>query len=296
MPDLATKLNVPYIHQKNGTALEFNGEWACGPTSATMVVAAYGLIDPRSENYGPFGWYVSNKYTNKQNFTFQATEPDPSGRSMMGAYGYCVQDGLAQGQLVAQFLSKHGLKASSVGPDQNRVINELKSGKPVIIGGTVQGFGHVTVFKGLDGSGKFFCNDPYRPGEKIYSWADVSPVVWMGVVEQPLGEQLTSRAVVPLITFPSTEDMSGISFQAGDFGPGATQWAGVWVRARPSRQSDHLMTLAAKGTLIKFDGSAEDLNGEVIQGGTRWYHIKPGQTDSSGQTLRGWVHSKMIDA
>ncbi len=117
---------------------------------------------------------------------------------------------------------------------------------------------------------------------------------FLSLVNAKMGGSSSTTSSTSSSASPTTEDMSGINFQAGDFGPGSTLGANVWVRARPSTNSSHVMTIAAQGTQIKFDGTAEDLDGKVIQGGTRWYHIKPGQTDGSGQQVRGWVHSKMI--
>jgi hypothetical protein len=96
-------------------------------------------------------------------------------------------------------------------------------------------------------------------------------------------------------TSTGSDDMTGIDFKAYEFGPGQTQGVNSWIRSRPSLKSDHILTIAAQNTPIKFDGYAEDLEGATVKGSTRWYHIKPGQSDGTGQALRGWIHSKMID-
>ena len=59
-------LEVPHIHQLWDTSDAFNGHWACGPTSATMVLAYYKLLGPKpiqtSGHTSQFGWYVSNRF------------------------------------------------------------------------------------------------------------------------------------------------------------------------------------------------------------------------------------------
>ncbi|MEI6046432.1 MAG: peptidoglycan recognition family protein [Chloroflexota bacterium] len=132
-------------------------------------------------------------------------------------------------------------------------------------------------------------------GHKEISRAKVDPnLTWnwdrfLALVNSLVAPQPTAEAPT------EPEDLSGTNFKAYEFGPGETQGTNSWVRAKPSLHSDHILTIAAKNTSIKFDGFAEDLEGAKVKGSTRWYHIKPGQTDGKGQALRGWIHSKMID-
>lgn len=295
-----TTLNVPYVHQEHGTPPDFNGKSACGPTSAVMVLAGYGLLDARSDSYSQYGWYVSSQYTNHKNVTFSTTQPDGNGKPVAGAFGSCIREDMTYSDKLINFVNAHDpdLKASYTAPSQSVAIAQLQAGKPVIIGGTVQGWGHVIVLKGLTADNHFVVNDPFWGSDKIYSWNDFSPVVWMGIFGKPLSVATPAPTPTPVQpTNPSntTDDLSGIDLHSGDFGPGQTQAAGSWVRARPSFQSDHILTIVAKGTLVMFDAYAEDLQGTPYQGKTRWYHIKPGQKDASGQVLHGWIHSQMID-
>ncbi|MEI7555864.1 C39 family peptidase [Candidatus Chlorohelix sp.] len=187
-------LSVPYIHQLHDTAPNFDGNWACGPTSSTMLLAAYGLLDQRNENYewglSPYGWYISNAYTNRRSISINRTQPDPKGHWVAGAYGACTNGGDAYGGLAADFVSKHGLGARSVTPNQDLVKQQLRNGKPVVLGTNVHGFGHVILVKGLTNEGKFICNDPYwrKKGgsDDIYAWWEFGFCPWMLLVDNPI--------------------------------------------------------------------------------------------------------------
>ncbi len=183
-------LEIPYVHQERNTAPEFNGGWACGPTSAVMLLAGYGLIDRRSDSYSPYGWYVSNQYTSKTGTTFSRTQADKSGRSAQGAYGTCTQEGEAWGEKVAAYISNHGLPARSIGASQGEAANQLKAGKPVIVGTTIFGYGHVLLLKGIMPDGRFVCNDPYwrkaGAGDDIYSWSQFGFCPFMVVVDRAI--------------------------------------------------------------------------------------------------------------
>lgn len=67
-PEAKVNLDVPVVHQLWDTSDDFDGHWACGPTSATMTLAYYGLIQPHPitvhqpwAHESPYGWYVSNE-------------------------------------------------------------------------------------------------------------------------------------------------------------------------------------------------------------------------------------------
>jgi hypothetical protein len=59
-------LEVPHIHQLWDTPENFDGHWACGPTSSAMVLAYYGLLEAhpikvkvpgQGVRSSEFGWY-----------------------------------------------------------------------------------------------------------------------------------------------------------------------------------------------------------------------------------------------
>jgi len=47
-------LSVPWIHQCWDTSDTFDGRWACSATSAVMVVASYGVLNPRRHRFHKF--------------------------------------------------------------------------------------------------------------------------------------------------------------------------------------------------------------------------------------------------
>lgn len=91
-PRADINLNVPYIHQVFDTDETFNGHWACGPTSAAMVLAYYGLLQPHSlsnpEQLNPFGFYVSSLFEHNGHI-FKTTSKTKTGTGA-GLYGAIV--------------------------------------------------------------------------------------------------------------------------------------------------------------------------------------------------------------
>ncbi len=69
-PRADVNLNIPYVHQLWDTPEEFNGNWACGPTCVTMVLAYYNALEanpieistPRLHT-SPFGVLISRGFS-----------------------------------------------------------------------------------------------------------------------------------------------------------------------------------------------------------------------------------------
>ncbi len=184
------RLNVPYVHQVRNTAPEFDGNWACGPTSTVMALAGYGVLQPRNDAYGQWGWYVSNVY-DVNGVTFDRTQPDPHGRWAGGGYGACIEDEMCYGWRAVNFAKAHGVGARAVCPaDYDTVVENVTSGKPVVVGTTVHGFGHVVLCVGVRDDGRLLFNDPYwrKPGQDIdvYSWGELGNCPWMMLFDRPL--------------------------------------------------------------------------------------------------------------
>jgi putative chitinase len=98
-PDGARSLPVPYVHQLWDT--DFNGHWACGPACAAMILAFYGLLEPKPVQLdklvprsNDFGWYIGNAFEHR-GFRFAATAPTPDGEAA-GIYG-AVLDRIGSG-------------------------------------------------------------------------------------------------------------------------------------------------------------------------------------------------------
>lgn len=185
--DQTILLDVPYLHQMYHTLDEFNGGWACGATSAIMILAYYNLIDPdprwvndtytRNEGgrWSDYGKYVSEIYTAYTGQTWDI-ELDLTGyphyKERMaghGAWGFIHRhhpdfpdlDGAAKGDYVKEFFEGHGLQSTINEATEARVKNELNQGYPVMASVNTHGFGHMIVIIGYDpDSDLYIINDP----------------------------------------------------------------------------------------------------------------------------------------
>ena len=85
-------LDVPYVHQVFDTEEAFDGHWACGPTSAAMVLAYYGLLEPHAlsnpAQHNPYGFYVSSLFEHNGH-VFNTTSKTKTGTGA-GLYGAIV--------------------------------------------------------------------------------------------------------------------------------------------------------------------------------------------------------------
>jgi uncharacterized protein YgiM (DUF1202 family) len=168
-----TNLQVPYIHQCYDTRDSFDGRWACGATSAVMVLAYYGKINawPYSCSYpyphvSDYGSYVSEQYTSCAGYTFgddpDEVTPDASGNPAKGAYGYIhYPDGLAKLDRMVNYFQKHELDSQEkYYPSELDVKTELNSGYPVPASTKLTSAGHWVVIKGYTEGGYYIVDDP----------------------------------------------------------------------------------------------------------------------------------------
>ncbi len=199
-PKADINLEVPYLHQLWDTPQGFNGHWACGPSCAAMVLAYYGLLEPKPMDLPqPFphsslyGWYVSSIFAHNAR-TFDAAAPTRDGEGA-GIYGAVVDSiGNAWGAhwrsprgrgirpLMDAFLPGVGNRVGFVGEPkrqgtifmQRQGAEEtmkacLEAGHPLIVSGrfTFRGkqYDHLIVVRGYyaepGGELKWIVNDPY---------------------------------------------------------------------------------------------------------------------------------------
>jgi hypothetical protein len=216
-------LNVPFIHQLWDTPDWFDGNWACGPTAAAMVIAYYGLLEPipvRAQWPFPhttqFGWYVANAFTHNQ-YRFSRIAQTPRGPAR-GLYGTAVARvrslgwvAIVEGQtakgvrigmlpLLRTFLEPLGNSVEFTAPDEQVVKQSLDAGHPVLISGRPFGLtGHIMVVRGYYFDPKlnlygWIVNDPYGyrsdgssaldGGNVVYLWREIRPK-YMYIISGP---------------------------------------------------------------------------------------------------------------
>lgn len=91
-PRADVNLDVPFVHQLWDTPDDFDGHWACGACSATMVLAYYGLLEPRpidvsqpEPHQSDYGWYLNHTFSHNGH-TFDAQAATKHGM-VPGIYG-----------------------------------------------------------------------------------------------------------------------------------------------------------------------------------------------------------------
>lgn len=182
---------MPYIHQVYDTPDEFNGNWACGPTSTLMCVqhhnrlAAWPVtVSVPSPHNSDFGAYVSKLYS-AFGSTFDRAQGDASGRTAYGAYGWCTDQGAAWAWRMQDYAERHDLSSDFYSPSNfGDVSAAIDAGKTVALSTRLTSAGHIVAVKGYTGAGEVVTNDPYGnknsgymnyAGETaIYTWAQVN--------------------------------------------------------------------------------------------------------------------------
>ena len=211
---IVKNLQVPYIHQCWDTTSTFDGRYACGATSAVMILAYWGVISPwpitcdqpysHTSNYGQ---YVSAQYTSSTGEVFGDASGeitlDPTGNPAKGAYGYIhYSDKKAKLDRMVSFFNKNGLQASGLmGPSEPDVRAQIDAGYPVPVSTKLTPEGHWVVIKGYTSDGSYIVNDPYgslpygtgicgnyNGADVWYKWDQMKVNdKWMVKVSKPLG-------------------------------------------------------------------------------------------------------------
>jgi len=213
------ELDVPYIRQVGDTADEFDGRWACGATSAVMIVAYYNKLPSHrisvnmcGFHYSDYGWYVApfDDDTPSTNYSsygytfneFSEKEADPGNDQVYGAYGYihdyCYDGtpGCAHAEFAKGYFRRHGLFSKVVYyPTEAEVKDEIDKGHPVWASTNLwKEYGHVVVIKGYTDEGYLIVNDPwpydydwcYMGSDMRYTWNKMETGSKLIVIADPI--------------------------------------------------------------------------------------------------------------
>ncbi len=167
---------VPYIHQLYDTYDWFDGNNACGPTSAVMALAYYKRFAPHPISVSSpilhtsdYGWYITTQYSAQSactgTSTFDRTQTDPRGNSAAGAYGYTTDNGSAYAYRIQDYALKHDTQSmfeyTSGSNAQSDLQGDLRGGAIVLLSTGLTSAGHIIVVRGYTQDGNYIVNDPF---------------------------------------------------------------------------------------------------------------------------------------
>jgi len=162
-------LPAPMVHQVWDVPSWYDGAWGCGPTSAIMAIAYNNGVSPKNitcplptPHTNAYGWYLPSNYTVGRS-TFDRMQLDPHKHDSWGAFGWCTNDGGAEYQRVADFISRHNLVAKLIpeGSNYQMVKDALDRGHVVVLDTRLTTSGHIILIRGYDDQGNMIANDPY---------------------------------------------------------------------------------------------------------------------------------------
>ena len=168
------EISVPYLSQIYDSPDKFDGGGACGPTSMVMVMARYNKVSPQP-------------LTLTENFPHQ---------TLYGGYIPQVEDRVClpnMGAVHAKMLDYLRPLFPDVAIFYNdkatyaRVLEELKAGRPCLLGTQVTPAGHIMVARGFLKDGRLIVNDPAGDREQVArrggpdgSWSPTGGRYWNG--------------------------------------------------------------------------------------------------------------------
>ena len=170
------QLDIPYVHQAYDTPDWFNGDWACAPTEAIMLLAYYNILPkwptycstPRP-HYNDWGNYVSTQYQFRQ-VQYIMRADDASGRPAWGGYGYMWTGSEHPYSKMADYFRGHGLSATQTdATPYNVAFDEVSSGRPFNMCVMLTISGHLVLAHGIGAEPHTFVfNDPWGDKNRGY--------------------------------------------------------------------------------------------------------------------------------
>ncbi len=172
--------DIPYLHQAYDTPDWFNGNSACGGTSAVMCLAYYGVINKwpvtvsyPSRHVSDYGRYVCEIYT-YNGYTYNIGGEDPSGNIGYGAFGFIIQNHWQDTKgYMSQYARQHGLGSSvDWSPSRAKLRNEADAQMPFVLLNDLTSAGHYISVIGYESEATtVIVNDPW--GDKNVAYPSV---------------------------------------------------------------------------------------------------------------------------
>lgn len=157
-------LDVPYIHQVYDTPGTY-GYSSCGPTTAAMILAYYGILPEwpyksGSNHWNDYGAYVHNKYY--YNGTYFDLSYSGSSYTCYGGMGYMWNGGSPNSKM-ANYMSKHGVNTNQTwNTTWSQAKSAIDEGQPFTICVMLTSSGHLIAATGrVEGQKVVIANDPY---------------------------------------------------------------------------------------------------------------------------------------
>lgn len=175
---------IPYVHQVYDTPDAFDGNWACGATSAIMAINYYGILPywdvtcstPYS-HVSHYGRYVSDIYT-YNGVTYNIRAKDASGQWAYGGYAYIVRNNWADTKgYMRDYIINHGLSSAvDWSPTWEKLQTEVNNDDPCVVLNSLTSAGHyITTIGYYTTQRTAVFNDPYgnknTPGYPSYDGA-----------------------------------------------------------------------------------------------------------------------------
>jgi Tol biopolymer transport system component len=170
------QLDIPYVHQAYDTPDWFNGDWACAPTEAIMVLAYYNILPPwptlcskPSLHYNNWGNYVSTDYQFRE-VQYNQMAMDAGSKSSWGGYGYMWTGSFHPYTRMANYFSNHGLSTIQTDATPHSVAYaEVSSGRPFNLCVMLTSAGHLVCAHGIGAEAHTFVfNDPWGDKNRGY--------------------------------------------------------------------------------------------------------------------------------
>lgn len=190
-------LDIPYLSQiYDVPALSSGctkyGYVACAPTSASMYLGYYGLLDKHAttSRYDGgtdyYAWHVGRSYTNQKNTkTFSATAYGNGCYGVQGGYGFMWTTSSPRSTFV-EYMTLNGCTSSAMqwyaSTSWTKFVSESSAGRPTLLCIALESSGHLilgfrtnctyTTAGGFASrTGSFVCHDPYGDCNDTY-WGD----------------------------------------------------------------------------------------------------------------------------